>query len=862
MSRGEKRVADEHQKTLHQRLEEIRSGRASAGFFECLQQLGGADPREVFNVLAACSDHVKQRPTQTTDTPGVAENTWPAANPALGQWWFTPPSVRWLLSYVRQIASNLPQPCDETILLCLGTPTLARSAARYLPTFLLDADEDVVRRAPQSGIPLEAMAYDVADELPASLRSAARIIVLDPPWYRREMDRFLRRAVEAAMDGADLIMTLPSRFTRPGVESEKQALVNRLTTYGLTIRLFEVERLEFVVPRFEQRAFADLPDFDGVPWRRADVIHLQIPSPSKVLTQLKVSDEDPQEVLSYSRDARVFRVFLSRPRGSRARRSEHPHFRANEQYRSEISRRKVGPPEINLWTSERRGGHATDFEAARIVLSVWQEKDGTRAAAIRALERSSVDPHAAAEFVEAIDRELELFARFSFRSVRRVDRDIQARKLSILSGLATPETIGREYNSPSDTFRAEFQRDRDRILWSTSLRRLTNKTQLFPVERSDQLRQRLTHSLEVLQLATTIGDAFGLNRDLIEAGALAHDVGHTPFGHAGEYALDVLLQGINSGFGGFNHYEHGVDVVRYLEDAYQSQTGGFLPGLDLTPEVCECILKHTFCHIDEKWQRDRESVWKNTKHEGFIAKGNAHLEGQAIRLADKISYLVSDLEDGILLGAVRREDLLICRLFHYAPIDFSSGERSDLHADFIFQRRNILQVLMEDAILASEARVSRLRSAARARDLNTFTIDHSDEMRTAVGQVWKEIQQARLHLDARVHMANMRAARIVTELTLLFGLFPNLIDERFVRAYERLASSKYIEIYKKRGGPQNTIAPDLVSFLPIGSLIGEPPTRECSTYQLIQAKDYVASLTDAEAKHLHWKYIASYSDRT
>jgi dGTPase len=857
----------EHERLLEERISELLSNSRELRFFDCLRELGGADPREVFDILAKLlPDRAKLRRSRQDKTPGVPGTTWPVPDPARGQWWFTPRSILWLTTLIRSINRSAADPgVGKFHVACLGTPTVARAIANDpLRVCLLDADDAVIASAARLAPSLNARTYDVIAALPEDLRGSAPVVVLDPPWYDPLIKGFLRRAMEICMVDGHLIMTLPSQFTRPGVEAEKMAVLDTLTSAGLQVQLYDPGRLEFVVPRFEQCAFDDLPDFDGVPWRRADVVHLRMPRQAKSIPEFDVQGL-AGTVRSFSRDSRVFRVFVAIGDKATQEKEKRPLFTPTKEYRRNVSRRKIVPSEVNVWTSERRGGRTTDVGAATLVLKIWSKGDkNAQKVAIAALTKSGVDEMAARSFVEHLDAELELFSRFGFERVHRDDEEIHDYKLLGISSLGIRKASPREHGSPSDTFRAEFQRDRDRILWSKSLRKLTNKTQLYPVERSDQLRQRLTHSLEVMQLATTIGDAFGLNRDLIEAGALAHDVGHTPFGHAGEFALDVLLRRLSGGMGGFNHYEHGVDVVRYLEDAYHAHIGPTSFGLDLTPEVCECILKHTFCHVDLKAEADRESVWANSKHRKFLQKGNCHLEGQAIRIADKISYLISDLEDGILLGAIERHHLLSCRLFHYASIEFAD-QGGDLHAEYIVQRRNILQVLMEDVILASEARVARLPDAAAARKAETFTIDHSDEMRDAVGQVWRVLQVGRLHRDARVHMANMRAARIVTELTVLFALFPNLIEERFASAYSRLFGSDYIAIYKKRAGIKIAIQPPLTEFVPIESLIGDVSAhagREVLTEHVIQAKDYVAALTDAEAKHLHWKYIASYSDRT
>ena len=271
-----------------------------------------------------------------------------------------------------------------------------------------------------------------------------------------------------------------------------------------------------------------------------------------------------------------------------------------------------------------------------------------------------------------------------------------------------------------------YQRDRDRVLWSRGLRRLAHKTQLFPTEHDDQLRQRLAHSIEVMQLASTIGASFGLDRDLIEAGALAHDIRHTPFGHAGEYALNQLLDEIDTKLGGFNHYEHGVDVVRWLEGPYSVSRTTAFNGLNLTPEVAECILKHTYCQNGSPLSAD--AIHKVSKHSAFIPCGYpCHPEGQAVRTADKISYFVSDLEDGIRLSAITVGDLLTCRFFHRAPLDFSIPSDQTLYQRFIEQRRNVLKILMEDVLVATSKRLARMRPQD-VRGAGEYTVNHSADI--------------------------------------------------------------------------------------------------------------------------------------
>lgn len=196
--------------------------------------------------------------------------------------------------------------------------------------------------------------------------------------------------------------------------------------------------------------------------------------------------------------------------------------------------------------------------------------------------------------------------------------DIERQILSPYAALAA-ESRGREREEQPSPYRTAYQRDRDRVLHSKSFRRLKHKTQVFLAPEGDHYRTRLTHTLEVSQIARTIARALRLNEDLTEAIALAHDLGHTPFGHAGERSLDSLIEG------GFRHYEQSVRVVELLEN-----TG---MGLNLTWEVRDGILHHT------------------------SGEEAATQEGQIVRWADKIAYMNHDMDDAIRAGLLQEENI-------------------------------------------------------------------------------------------------------------------------------------------------------------------------------------------------------------
>lgn len=200
------------------------------------------------------------------------------------------------------------------------------------------------------------------------------------------------------------------------------------------------------------------------------------------------------------------------------------------------------------------------------------------------------------------------------------------------------DTKGREREEEPCPFRTCFQRDRDRIIHSRSFRRLKHKTQVLSLPESDHTRTRLTHTLEVAQIARTISRALGLNEDLTEAIALAHDLGHTPFGHMGERALDQFLK--DHGLYGFRHAEQSLRVVDHLE-----RNGR---GLNLTYEVRMGIIQHSKGQVDVS--------------ESFVMKEPSTLEAWVVRISDTVAYINHDLDDALSAGYLMMDDIPRCVL--------------------------------------------------------------------------------------------------------------------------------------------------------------------------------------------------------
>lgn len=236
---------------------------------------------------------------------------------------------------------------------------------------------------------------------------------------------------------------------------------------------------------------------------------------------------------------------------------------------------------------------------------------------------------------------------------------IESIEKEILSPYATlsAKTKGREIEEEPCELRTAFQRDRDRIIHSKAFRRLKHKTQVFLSPESDHYRTRLTHTLEVSQIARTIARALRFNEDLTEAIALGHDLGHTPFGHAGERVLNKLYSG------GFTHFEQSVRICRVIERAGR--------GLNLTKEVLDGILHHT------------RGDWANTP------------EGRIVRYSDRIAYINHDIDDAVTAGVISEDDI---PLDIRQTLGFSKSQRIDTLVKSVVANTEKSDVKMDDTV--------------------------------------------------------------------------------------------------------------------------------------------------------------------
>jgi len=273
---------------------------------------------------------------------------------------------------------------------------------------------------------------------------------------------------------------------------------------------------------------------------------------------------------------------------------------------------------------------------------------------------------------------------------------------------------GRQYS-----LRTAFQHDRDRIVHSRAFRRLKHKTQVFIPYTNDHQRTRLTHTIEVMQIARTIARCLGLNEDLTEAIALGHDLGHTPFGHVGEKTLDRIMRGkdsldgvpaaLASDAGGFKHNLQSLKVIDEVEARYQH------PGINLSDQAREGILKHT------SWRG-----WKGypglVKDGLNISRAHAHFEGQVLAIADEIAQMSHDLEDGLRCGIVHFGEVMNLDLVKRiaARNEILLDKRIDKYVKQNTIIRSLIHVLVVDVINASAAKLERWCGRHGVRDHESF----------------------------------------------------------------------------------------------------------------------------------------------
>ncbi|MFZ5557037.1 MAG: deoxyguanosinetriphosphate triphosphohydrolase [Pseudomonadota bacterium] len=328
---------------------------------------------------------------------------------------------------------------------------------------------------------------------------------------------------------------------------------------------------------------------------------------------------------------------------------------------------------------------------------------------------------------------------------------------------ASPErSRGRRHDEPPPAGRSEFQRDRDRIVHSTAFRRLEYKTQVFVNHEGDLFRTRLTHTLEVAQIGRSVARNLGLNEDLVEAVSLAHDLGHTPFGHAGQEALNAAMQE----HGGFEHNLQSLRVVDLLEERYAE-----FDGLNLCYETREGILKH----CSPQNARELGEIGQR-----FLDRRQPTLEAQLANLADEIAYNNHDVDDGLRSGLITVEQLREVQVFatHHDEVSLRHpglNERRTVHETV----RRMINTLVVDLTEQTRASIRR-HGPGSVDDVRTAPamVGFSPEMAELQREL-KRFLRANLYQHYQVARMTNKAQRIIRDLFTAFAADPRLLPPQF-----------------------------------------------------------------------------------
>ncbi len=342
---------------------------------------------------------------------------------------------------------------------------------------------------------------------------------------------------------------------------------------------------------------------------------------------------------------------------------------------------------------------------------------------------------------------------------------LEDREASALAPYAMPSRAsrGRRHAEAEHPFRMVFQRDRDRIIHSTAFRRLEYKTQVFVNHEGDYYRTRLTHTMEAAQVTRTLARTLGLNEDLAEAVALAHDLGHTPFGHAGERTLDRLMRP----YGGFEHNAQSLRIVETLEERYPR-----FRGLNLSWEVREGIVKHSTRY-------DRPQV---AEYDASLAPC---LEAQIVDFADEIAYSAHDVDDGLKSGMLDPDDLASVALWSESlaavTAEAASASLTVLHYQAV---RRLIDAMASDLIRTLLARLAEegIDSLEAVRGVIPRLVEFSPEMTGRQGEL-KAFLYDRLYTHHRVTRMTQKADRIMSALFDVYMQEPKQLPPHVLRRH-------------------------------------------------------------------------------
>jgi dGTPase len=323
-------------------------------------------------------------------------------------------------------------------------------------------------------------------------------------------------------------------------------------------------------------------------------------------------------------------------------------------------------------------------------------------------------------------------------------------------GTRSKDTKGRAYLDNEPEHRTSFQRDRDRILHTTAFRRLEYKTQVFINFEGDYFRTRLTHTLEVAQIGRTLARALGANEDLVESICLAHDLGHSAFGHSGEVALARLMKD----FGGFDHNKQSLRIVTELENRYPEFTG-----LNLTWEVREGMVKH-------------ESEYDISDARDYSPELRGNLETQIANVADELAYTTHDLDDGLRSGMINPQMLegialweILRETYNWHGPNLDEMERHRMI-------RQLVGLMVTDMITATDARLrtSKVKSALDIQKLKHNVIGYSEDMQRRNREL-KDFLYKKLYRNYRVVRMSVKAEKLISDMFNAYRNEPTMLPD-------------------------------------------------------------------------------------
>jgi dGTPase len=355
----------------------------------------------------------------------------------------------------------------------------------------------------------------------------------------------------------------------------------------------------------------------------------------------------------------------------------------------------------------------------------------------------SSDPTTPFEPPDWLDREDEVLAPYAVR---------------------TRQSRGRRYPESEHAFRTPYQRDRDRVIHSTAFRRLMYKTQVLVAQTNDHHRTRLTHTLEVAQISRTIARQLGLNEDLTEAIALAHDLGHPPFGHAGEETLHACMRD----HGGFEHNRHALRILEVLEYRYTD-----FPGLNLSWEVLEAQAYHSK-------QRDAPDVMQ------LLGPGQPLLEAQVVDAADSLAYDTHDVDDALNVGLISPADLTEVPFWQQAVERVLSRKRPGVEQFQPTVVRALIDWQVTDLLEHTWQRLrdGRVRGVEDVRNAPGLLVGPGPEVRRLKAGL-EEFLHRRVYQHYRVMRMKAKGQRVLRQLFDEYRRLPQLLPERYARRAEK-----------------------------------------------------------------------------